>query len=227
MLHHAQADASFAAAEPDDEEPDGGEDEPDPSDPPTTPADASTGPSTSAAAASEPSTKAKGSVPARMAAHNQESKGWRPGAGDDDWDALSYRERHYGPRMRPPGGLLPLTRPIDEFMRESATVRVLTTDKRSLLHDVAGEQRPFMSVHYLLVFDSQLLVVVPRPGSLETAEQVGRGLQGCVAEAGLPSFHLLNVDVDDSCTPVLPHSCRAQMSCTSTALQRFLTWTAA
>jgi hypothetical protein len=139
-----EQNASFAAAEPDDEEPDGGEDEPDPSDPPVTPADASiAGPSTSAAAAGEATAKAKGSVPARMAAHNQESKGWRPGAGEDDWDALSYKERNYGPRMRPPGGLLPLTRPIDE----SATVRVLTTDKRSLLHDVAGEQRPFISVH--------------------------------------------------------------------------------
>jgi hypothetical protein len=206
-----EQNASFAAAEPDDEEPDGGEDEPDPSDPPVSPADASiAGPSTSATAAGEPTAKAKGSVPARMAAHNQESKGWRPGAGEDDWDALSYKERNYGPRMRPPGGLLPLTRPIDEFMRELATVRVLTTDKRSLLHDVAGEQRPFNSVHYLLVFDSQLLLVVPRPGSLEAAEQVGRGMQQglqglcCRSTLQKQGCHLLNVNVDDGCTALLP-----------------------
>ena len=106
-----------------------------------------------------------------------ESKSWR--AGGVDYDASTWEGRSFGPLMRPPPGHLPLPHAIDEPMRNSATVRVLTSDSLRLRHDVAGEARVLHKLANQLTFDSQLLVVVEAPRSLAEAEQ-----ESCTWEQG-------------------------------------------
>ena len=207
-------------------------------------------PGTSAAAAAAAAgSSSKGSLLLPLQGYQERSMAHR--AGGTGYDAATWQGRSKGDFMRPPATPLPLPLPlplpVDECMRQSAAVLVLSRKQLSLRHSMAGKNVPFHKLAHLLTYGSQLVAVMDDAETFAEAEQVlGRPASG-YQHLPTPARHFecscqpLSAPASSADTKALPSClltylpdalprrppccCSCLSFCTSSALRRCPTWT--